>query len=234
MPGRTMFHVKPCMRSLCWQAQHAGSLLRLFGAVLLFGWMGEAHAVYRCTSPDGRTTFSDTACPVDQKGGQVQIKPVRGVGVSPNPVPSPPISPPASGLGNASGSSSEAMQRRNAEYEALFTPECRRARAAFMNKANQPGGMDELMQEGNRISKAWAACEFEAKDAIAKLNAQDRERVAAENKQQREQELAQQRKAECDTKRQVLQRRQAQSAKPSEQDKEAIKVLEREVAASCR
>lgn len=210
-----MFHVKPMTTAFL-----------LFAAVLC----GPALAVYRCTGADGRVTFSDTPCVAGQQGGAVQIRPVTGVAISPNKTQTPPTQPPAT----VGGNSPDALQKRAAEYEAMLTPECRRARQAFVAKANQIGGMDELMQEGNPVSKAWEACQFEAKDAIDKLSAQDRARIDADNKKRQEQEAAQIRKSECDAKRDVLAKRQSQAAKPSEQDRAALQALAQEVANRCR
>jgi hypothetical protein len=177
-------------------------------------------ATYRCTGADGKVTFSDTACPTSHKGGAVSVRPV-----APNRAKPPPLT--------LSGTSEEAITRRNAQYETLLTPECRKARQAYAAKAGQPGGADELAEEGNLVARAWLDCEFEAKDAIHKVNAQERARIGAENQRRRELEQAQQRRAACEAKRGALRERQARTAKPSEEDRAILADLAREAQAAC-
>jgi hypothetical protein len=126
------------------------------------------------------------------------------------------------------------MDKRNAEYNALLSPECRRAREAFLAKSQQKGGMDELMKEGNPISKAWEACEFEAKDALGKQSAKDRERIEAEERKRGEQDRIALRKQECATKQKLMDDRRARLAQLSEADKAALRAVEQDVAMNCR
>lgn len=96
------------------------------------------------------------------------------------------------------------MDKRLAEYEAMLSPECRRARQAFEAKSREKGGMDELMKEGNAITAAWEVCQFAASEAVGKLNAKDRENAEAEERKRREQDKIAQQKSECATKQRVL------------------------------
>jgi hypothetical protein len=177
-----------------------------------------AQKMYRCPSPGGGTTFTDTPC-ANSAGSEVSVKPSGGAA----PAASRP-DPQTRG----------AMDKRNAEYNALLTPECRRAREAFLAKSQQKGGMDELMKDGNPISKAWEACEFEAKDALNKQSAKDRERVEADERKRAEQDRVALRKQECGTKQKVIDDRRARLAQLSEADKAALRAVEQDVAMNCR
>jgi hypothetical protein len=177
-----------------------------------------AQKMYRCPSPGGGTTFTDTHC-ANSAGSEVSVKPSGGAA----PAASKP-DPQTRG----------AMDTRNAEYNALLTPECRRAREAFLAKSQQKGGMDELMKDGNPISKAWEACEFEAKDALSKQGAKDRERVEADERKRAEQDRVALRKQECTTKQKVIADRRARLAQLSEADKAALRAVEQDVAMNCR
>jgi Domain of unknown function (DUF4124) len=189
-------------------------LAALLCAVML---PASAQKMYRCPSAGGGTTFTDTPCASGQ-GGEVSVKPSGGAaGNAPKP-----------------DSQRAAMDKRSAEYDAMLTPECRRARQAFQAKADQKGGMEELMKEGNPISKAWEDCQFAAQDAIGKLNAKDQERVAAEERKRAEQDRIAQRKGECATKQKVLEDRRPRLAQLSESDRAAFRVVENDVAMNCR
>jgi Domain of unknown function (DUF4124) len=177
-----------------------------------------AQKMYRCPSAGGGTTFSDTPC-ANNAGSEISVKPASGA-AAPQPKPDP--------------QTRGAMDKRNTEYNALLTPECRRAREAFLAKSQQKGGMDELMKEGNPISKAWEACEFEATDALGKQSAQDRERVAAEERKRAEQDRIASRKSECATKQKVIDDRRARLSQLSEQDRAALRAVEQDVAINCR
>lgn len=178
-----------------------------------------AQKMYRCPGAGGSTTFSDTPCASGQ-GGEVLVKPSGGAAGAPAPKPDP--------------QTRGAMDKRNAEYNALLTPECRRAREAFLAKTQQKGGMEELLKEGNPISKAWEACEFEAKDAITKQSAKDRERVEADERKRGEQDRTAQRKSDCATKQKLLDERRPRLAQLSEQDRNAFRAVEQDVAMNCR
>jgi hypothetical protein len=177
-----------------------------------------AQKMYRCPGAGGSTTFSDTPCATGS-GNEVTVKPSGGAApaqVKPDP------------------QTRGAMDKRNAEYNALLTPECRRAREAFLAKSQQKGGMEELMKEGNPISKAWEACEFEAKDSIGKLNAQDQAKAKAEEAKRAEQDRIAIKKNECATKQKVLDDRRPRLAQLSEQDRAAFRAIEQDVAMNCR
>lgn len=180
-----------------------------------------AQKMYRCPGAGGGTTFSDTPC-ANQAGGEITVKPSGGTAPSTPPQAKP--DPQTRG----------AMNQRNAEYNAMLSPECRRAREAFLAKSQQKGGMDELMKEGNPISKAWEACEFEAKEALGKQSAQDRERVQAEERKRAEQDRLALRKQECATQQRLVDDRRARFAQLSDTDKAALRVVEQQVAANCR
>ena len=94
--------------------------------------------------------------------------------------------------------------------------------------------MDELMKEGNPISKAWEACEFEAKDALGKQSAKDRERIEAEERKRAEQDRIALRKQECATKQKLMDDRRARLAQLSDADKAALRAVEQDVAMNCR
>jgi Domain of unknown function (DUF4124) len=177
-----------------------------------------AQKMYRCPSAGGGTTFSDTPC-ANNVGSEISVKPASGTAA-----PQPKADPQTRG----------AIDKRNAEYNALLTPECRRAREAFLAKSQQKGGMDELMKEGNPISKVWEACEFEATDALGKQSAQDRERVAAEERKRAEQNRIAIKKNECATKQKVIDDRRARLSQLSEQDRAALRAVEQDVAINCR
>jgi hypothetical protein len=176
-----------------------------------------AQKMYRCPSPGGGTTFTDTPC-ANSSGSEVRVKPSGGAA----PAASKP-DPQTRG----------AMDKRNAEYNALLTPECRRAREAFLAKSQQKGGMDELMKDGNPISKAWEVCEFEAKDALGKQGAKDRERVEADERKRAEQDRVALRKQECSTKQKVIDDRRARP-QLSGADKAALRAVEQDGAMNCR
>ncbi len=127
-------------------------------------WPACAQKMYRCQGSGG-ISFSDTPC-ANGAGAEISVKPSGGAVASPPPKADAKADPQTRG----------AMDKRLAEYEAMLSPECRRARQAFQAKAQQAGGMDELMKEGNAISKAWEACQFAASEALEKLNATDRVR----------------------------------------------------------
>lgn len=177
-----------------------------------------AQKMYRCPSPGGGTTFTDTPC-ANSAGTEVGVKPSGGA---------------APAASKSDQQTRGAMDKRNAEYNALLTPECRRAREAFLAKSQQKGGMDELMKDGNPISKAWEACEFEAKDALSKQGAKDRERVEADERKRAEQDRVALRKQECTTKQKVIDDRRARLAQLSDADKAALRAVEQDVAMNCR
>jgi hypothetical protein len=177
-----------------------------------------AQKMYRCPSAGGGTTFSDTPC-TNNAGAEIVVKPSSGGAPAP-PKPDP--------------QTRGAMDKRNAEYNALLSPECRRAREAFLAKSQQKGGMDELMKEGNPISKAWEACEFGAKDALGKQSAKDRERIEAEERKRAEQDRIALRKQECATKQKLMDDRRARLAQLSDADKAALRAVEQDVAMNCR
>ncbi|MBS7808718.1 DUF4124 domain-containing protein [Variovorax sp. PCZ-1] len=177
-----------------------------------------AQKIYRCAGAGGQITISDTACAHGQ-GGEISVKPASGA-----------ASPPAKADPQTRG----AMDKRLAEYEALLSPECRRARQAFEAKARERGGMDELMKEGNPISKAWETCQFAVSDALGKLSAKDREKAEADERRRREQEKVAQQKSECAAKQRVLDERRARLPSLSEADRAALRVVEQDVAANCR
>jgi hypothetical protein len=177
-----------------------------------------AQKMYRCPNAGGSTTFSDTPC-ANNAGSEISVKPASGA-AAPQPKPDP--------------QTRGAMDKRNAEYNALLTPECRRAREAFLAKSQQKGGMEELMKEGNPLSKAWEACELEAKDALGKQSAKDRERVEAEERKRAEQDRLALRKQECATQQKLVDDRRARLAQLSDTDKAALRVVEQQVAANCR
>ena len=181
-----------------------------------------AQKMYRCPGTGGSTTFSDTPCATSSgasSGSEVIVKPASGA-AAPQAKPDP--------------QTRGAMDKRNAEYNALLTPECRRAREAFLTKSQQKGGMEELMKDGNPISKAWEACEFEAKGAMDKQSVKDRERVEAEERKRMEQDRITQKKLECTTKQKVLDDRRPRLAQLSEQDRKVFATLEQQVAQDCR
>jgi Domain of unknown function (DUF4124) len=180
-----------------------------------------AQKMYRCPSAGGGTTFSDTPCATGS-GSEVTVKPASGA------------APSAATSAKSNTQTRGAMDKRNAEYNALLTPECRRAREAFLAKSQQKGGMDELMKEGNPISKAWEACEFEATDSIGKLNAQDQAKAKAEEAKRAEQDRIASRKSECATKQKVIDDRRARLSQLSEQDRAALRAVEQDVAINCR
>lgn len=180
-----------------------------------------AQKMYRCPSANGGTAFSDTPC-TNGQGSEVTVKPSGGAA--------------ASTAGNAPklDTPRAAMDKRNAEYDAMLSPECRRARQAFQTKVDQKGGIEELMKEGNPISKAWEDCQFAAKDAIGKLNARDQEKVAAEERKRAEQDRIALRKQECATKQKVLDDRRPRLPQLSESDRAAFRAVENDVAINCR
>jgi hypothetical protein len=188
------------------------------GALCLATLPATAQKIYRCAGAGGSVTISDTPCASGQ-GGELSVKPSSGAG-----------SPPPKADAQTRG----AMDKRMAEYEAMLSPECRRARQAFEAKAREKGGMDELMKEGNPISKAWEACQFAASEALSKLNAKDREKAEAEERKRAEQDKLAQRKSECATKQKVLDDRRPRLAQMSEVDRNAFRAVEQDVAANCR
>jgi hypothetical protein len=177
-----------------------------------------AQKMYRCPGAGGSTTFSDTPC-ANNARSEVKVKPASGA-AQPQPKPDP--------------QTRGAMDRRAAEYDAMLTPECRRARQAFEAKSQQRGGLDELLKEGNPISKAWEACEFEATEAMEKQSIKDREKQVAEERKRTEQDRIAQRKQECATKQKVIDDRRARLAQLSEQDKAALRAVEQDVTMNCR
>lgn len=171
-----------------------------------------AQKMYRCPSPGGGTTFSDTPCP-NAAGEEIRVKPAAGAAGQTPARPDP--------------QTRGAMDRRLAEYDALLSPECRRARQAFQAKADQKGGMDELTKEGNPISKAWEACLFEAQDALGKQN-------AAEQSKRVEQDRLAQKRIDCAAKQKLLEERRPRMAQLAETERAALRVLESEYAQQCR
>lgn len=192
--------------------------LLVLGMLCFAALPATAQKIYRCASAGGSVTISDTPCASGQ-GGEIAVKPSGGL------APPPP---------KADAQTRGAMDKRAAEYDALLTPECRRARQAFQAKAHEKGGMDELMKEGSPISKAWEACQFAASEALDKLNAKDREKAETEERKRREQDLIAQRKRECAVKQKVIDDRRPRLAQMSEADRNALRAVEQEVAANCR
>jgi Domain of unknown function (DUF4124) len=199
---------------------HVKHLNTLAIAALLYSicFSAQAQKIYRCTGAAGNVTISDTPCTTGQ-GGEIAVKPAGGAGS-----PAPKVDPQTRG----------AMDKRLAEYEAMLSPECRRARQAFEAKTREKGGMDELMKEGNPTSKAWEACQFAASEAVGKLNAKDREKAEAEERKRREQEKVAQQKSECAAKQKVLDERRPRLANLSEADRTAFRAVEQDVAMNCR
>ncbi len=193
--------------------------LLIAGLLSFFVLPASAQKMYRCPGAGGSTTFSDTPCSSGQ-GSEVTVKPATGSGAGSPPKPDP--------------QTRGAMDKRNAEYNALLTPDCRRAREAFLAKSQQKNGMEELMKEGNPISKAWEACEFEAKDSIGKLNAQDQAKAKAEEAKRAEQDRIAIKKNECATKQKVLDDHRPRLAQLSEQDRATFRAVEQDVAMNCR
>jgi Domain of unknown function (DUF4124) len=177
-----------------------------------------AQKMYRCPSTGGGTTFSDTPC-ANNAGGEISVKPASGA-AKPQPKPDP--------------QTRGAMDKRAAEYEAMLSPECRRARQAFEAKTREKGGMEELMKDGNPISKAWEDCTFEAKDAVGKLNAKDQAALQTEESKRRAQDRMTQQKLECATKRKTLDERSARVAQLSDQDLRALAALTADIQLNCR
>jgi hypothetical protein len=177
-----------------------------------------AQKMYRCPSAGGGTTFSDTPC-ANNAGGEISVKPASGA-AKPQPKPDP--------------QTRGAMDKRAAEYEAMLSPECRRARQAFEAKTREKGGMEELMKDGNPISKAWEDCTFEAKDALGKQSAKDRERIEAEERKRAEQDRVALRKQECATKQKTLDERSARVAQLNDQDRRALAALTADIQLNCR
>ncbi|TAG27288.1 MAG: DUF4124 domain-containing protein [Burkholderiales bacterium] len=198
------------------------SAFALLALLLTLCLPANAQKIYRCTNASGGVTISDTPCTGGQ-GGEIAVKPSGGAGSPPPKVDPQKDSQPRG-----------AMDKRLAEYEAMLSPECRRARQAFEAKAREKGGMDELMKEGNPISKAWEACQFAATEAIGKQNAKDREKAEAEERKRREQEKIAQQKSECATKQRVLDERRPRLAQLSESDRAAFRVVEQDMAINCR
>jgi Domain of unknown function (DUF4124) len=188
----------------------------LLGLVFL---TASAQKMYRCPSAGGGTAFSDTPC-AGGAGGEITVKPSIGAAPAAQAKPDP--------------QTRGAMDKRNAEFNALLSPECRRARTAFQAKVQQKGGVEELMKEGNPISKAWEACEFEAKDSINKLNAKDQEIAQAEERKAREQNRIAEQKHTCATQRKTLEERRQRAGQVSEQERAALRTIEQELAANCR
>ncbi|MFM7332770.1 MAG: DUF4124 domain-containing protein [Brachymonas sp.] len=179
----------------------------------------QAQKMYRCPSPGGGTTFTDTPC-TTASGGEISVKPAAGAAGRAPTQPDP--------------QTRGAMNKRDAEYDAQLSPECRRARQAFQTKADQPGGMDELMKEGNSIFKAWENCQGQAKNALDKLQSKEQERLAAEQRQRAEQDRMALRKSECAAKQKVLDERRARGAQLSEADRAALRNLENDMVLNCR
>jgi Domain of unknown function (DUF4124) len=202
------------------KAFHVKHVFAVAFYVLICSASLSAHAqkIYRCTGAGGSVTISDTPCTTGQ-GGEIAVKPSGGAGSTP-PKPDP--------------QTRGAMDKRLAEYEAMLTPECRRARHAFEAKSREKGGMDELMKEGNPISKAWEACQFAASEAVGKLNAKDREKAEAEERKRREQEKVAQQKSECATKQKVLDERRPRLNSMSESDRAAFRAVEQDMEMNCR
>jgi hypothetical protein len=177
-----------------------------------------AQKMYRCPSAGGGTTFSDTPC-ANNAGGEISVKPASGA-AKPQPKPDP--------------QTRGAMDKRTAEYEAMLSPQCRRARQAFEAKTREKGGMEELMKDGNPISKAWEDCTFEAEDAVGKLNAKDQAALQTEENKRRAQDRMAQQKLECATKKKTLNERSAIVAQLSDQDKRALAALTADIQINCR
>ncbi len=190
-------------------------LLSLLSAFLL---PALAQKMYRCPGAGGSTTFTDTPCAAGS-GLEVTVKPSGGA---------------APAQAKPDPQTRGAMDKRNAEYNALLTPECRRAREAFMAKTQQKDGVQELMKEDDPISKAWSACTFGAKEALEKLNAQDRARVDADERKRNEQSRITQRKLECATKQKALDDSNARIKQLSEQDIRAVAALTADIQLNCR
>jgi Domain of unknown function (DUF4124) len=179
-----------------------------------------AQKMYRCPSAGGGTTFSDTPC-ANGTGNEVNVKPSGGSGSD-------------AGSAKTDPNSRGAMDKRNAEIIAMLSPECRRARDAFMTKARQRGGMEELMKDSNPISMAWEACELETREVVSKILTRDAAKAKADEAKRIEQEKIAVKKNECATKRQVLRDRQARLAQMSEKDRAAVGILEQNIADNCR
>ena len=201
------FHVKHLLAAI------------LAAALCALALPANAQKMYRCPGASGGTTFSDTPC-AGGRGGEISVKPTGGAAGSPPPKPDP--------------QTRGAMDQRNAEYNAILSPECRRARQAFQAKAEQKGGMDELMKAGNPVSKAWEDCQFEAKDAIGKLSAKDQERATEDARKRNEESRMAQRQSECFAKQKVIDARRARLSQLTEAERNALRAVEQDVAINCR
>ncbi|NJM43039.1 MAG: DUF4124 domain-containing protein [Brachymonas sp.] len=199
------FHVKHRVRHVL--------LLAHFMALLLgAGSASYAQKMYRCPSPGGGTTFTDTPCATGA-GGEITVKPAAGATGHAAARPDP--------------QTRGAMDKKEAEFNALLSPECRRARQALQAKADQKGGMDELMKEGNPIFKAWENCQGETKVALDKLHADARNQGANQGR-----EMV--RKNECAAKQHVLNEKRQKTNTLNEKDRADLRVLEDDIALNCR
>ncbi len=201
---------------------HVKQRLAICAALALGAFCAPAQAqkIYRCTGAGGSVTISDMPC-TSAQGGEVSVKPASGATKQPR-LDAPNDS-------QAKG----ATDKREAEFEAMLSPECRRARRAYLAKESEKGGTDELMKVGNPIGKAWDACMPAAGEALGKLHAKERERAKTENGKRSEQDLIAQKKHECDTKQKVLAERRPRLAQLNESDRTAFRVLEQDVAVRC-
>jgi hypothetical protein len=210
-----LFHVKHLL------------LAALLGSVMA---SASAQKMYRCPSPGGGTTFTDTPC-ASGPGSEMQVKP-------------------ASGGSAATTASSGAPQDDNkaakdkklrAENLAKFSPECRRAADAYDAKAADKSGQAELAVKGNPIAAAWQKCvldrlmaENPLDAAPPKPTAAEMQAAAAAEQKRREQDAITVKKLECNAKLKQLAESRPRLAQMNEQYRAAFRAVEQSLPADCR
>ncbi len=210
-------------------------LLFLAGLVLS-GMMAPSAqaAVHKCTSADGKVTFSDQPCAVGQAAAAVKPAAI-GQTTPPKAASSPPVTNGATGAtagstaesttGITAGGSSEDPQdaASRARIRAALPAHCV-VLGERIGKYFENGAVGATEAEYQVIFRRYQQeCAAQARAASA---AEDATRVARQKKQVAEQE--------CTAKRQVLAERRPRLANLSSEDKKAFAAVEADVASTCR
>jgi hypothetical protein len=145
--------------------------LLLLVALCIVGLTAAAQKTYRCPTPGGGTTFTDTPCAGGQ-GGELSVKPASGSGAGNTPKPNP--------------QSREAMSKRDAEIFAMLSPQCQRAHEAYAAKSRQKGGTQELSNDSNPVVIAWQNCEPETLKALRRMALKEQANAQADEPKRNE------------------------------------------------
>ena len=204
--------------------RRAGRALSACRVALLFGSLacivpGVVHAaIYKCTGSDSKVVISDQPCANDQRGGALNVNPASGAGTS-SPTAAPKASPSTPALGSV-----ESVANQRKALLAVLSPECQNLSRRFWDLADRVGRATQSAPVSNPADDALAA-EFASKYQVptqAFLEKRNAEQSAAANK-----------RAECATKKSVIDDKKPRSASLTSPDKTALAAVERDYALNC-